>query len=75
MQLNYRKTIVDQIDAAIAASVRKVESVTLTKDERAEFYRTAGSRFYRRAYAGRPSVRGLFQQANGQWIEVIAAGE
>jgi hypothetical protein len=78
MQLNYRKTVVDLIDEAIAKAPRAVESITLTKAERAEFYRHCGDRF-RRLNSLDASVRGRFLIetgiATGRWIDIKAAGE
>lgn len=73
MQLNYRKTIVDQIDEALEKADRTVESVTLTKRERAEFYRVAGTRF-KSARVGF-GTRGYFLTKSGRWINVLAAGQ
>jgi hypothetical protein len=75
MQLNFRKTIVDQIDEAVAKAPRTVESVTLTISERAELYRCAGLRFRKMRDFRRPSFRGELRLASGRLVDVLAHGE
>jgi hypothetical protein len=78
MQLNFRKTILDLIDEGVSKSPRTVESVTLTKAERAELYRvgTASGRMHKERRHDRPEFRGWLQIGSGlhsRYIEVLAA--
>jgi hypothetical protein len=52
MKLNYPKTIIEQIDEAVAAEGRTPDSITLDKAERHELYKLNSGRFTKNTLRG-----------------------
>lgn len=60
MKLNFTKNIVDRIIEAVEQSKRRVESVELTREERAELYRSVDKRFNKIEQRGREDMRRIY---------------
>jgi hypothetical protein len=74
MKLNYRKSIVDQIDEALESTPVAVESISLTRAERHELYRSGHARFLKN-HVRSTKVRGWFYTTNHECFPVVATEE